>query len=81
MNELNIEKANVVTAYDLEVIAKVKQKYGREGESLASAFRRMAEASVKDVRLTAESLKEVEERRNANYEKRMKAREQKKCEK
>ena len=81
MNELDTGKANVVTAYYLTTIAKVRQKYGREGESLASAFRRMADESVKDVRLTAESIKEIEERRQANYEKRMKAREQKKCEK
>ena len=76
MNELNTGKAVVCIAYDLEVIAKVKQKFGNPGDkSVADPFRRMTEQSVKGVRLTAESLKEVEGRRKENYERRMKARE------
>ena len=80
MNELNIGKANVVVAYDLEDIAKVKRKYGRPDEpSIASAFRRMTAECIVGVRLTVDDLKEIDERRKANYEKRMMAREQKKC--
>ena len=80
MNELNIGKANVVVAYDLEDIYKVKRKYGMPDEpSIASAFRRMTAESIADARLTVDDLKEIDERRKANYEKRMMAREQKKC--
>lgn len=79
MRELNIEKANVVTAYYLEDIAKVMQKYGREGEGVAQAFRRMTAEAIKGVRLTETSLSWVEERRALNLEKRMKAREARKC--
>lgn len=78
MNELNTGKAVVCVAYELEVIAKVKQVYGKQGDKSASeAFRRMAEECVAGVRLTAASLKEVEARRKANYDRRMKAREAK----
>ena len=80
MNELNIGKANVVIAYDLEDIAKVKQRFGSPDDtSVASAFRRMTAEAIAGVRLTADSLREVEERRKANYEKRMMAREKRKC--
>lgn len=77
MNELDIGKAIVAVAYDLETIAKVKQKYGTEDCTITEAFRNMTNECVKGVRLTAASLKYVEERSKANYERRMKAREAK----
>ena len=74
-SELALVKCSVTMHPTLEFKYKVMQKYGRKGDNLAKALQRAIEDMTKDVKLSAASLRQMDQEMRANFEKRMAARE------
>lgn len=70
LSEPAIDTCQLSLRVKLEVKYKIVQKFARPGDTLATAFRRMVDECVADVRLSPESLQAVRDEMAANRERR-----------
>ena len=76
-SEVAVDRMSRGINIDILVYEQFMQKYAKKGESFAKALERVITTLVKDVKLPASKLREIETRIKANYAKRMAKRAQK----
>lgn len=77
-HELGIDKINIGLAMHIETREKMKVKYCKPGETFNAMMNRVCDDMTKDVILTQEMIKEIDEKIAENYKRRMEKREKEK---